>query len=113
MISNAVYFELNDWWPDEYYPDEEPFKAWMETIPSILTNDEWARKNKLCIKYELIDQSLDYLISASEDWIKENCPNLLTKYCQFLRQPYKGEVCSNYGTNFLEYTSKNYGSYLV
>ena len=48
MNSDIIYFELNDWEPDEYYPNEEPFKTWMETLPFPLINDEWAKENKLC-----------------------------------------------------------------
>ena len=110
MNSDIIYFELNDWEPDEYYPNEEPFKTWMETLPFPLIDDKWAKENKLCIAYELIDQSMNYCITASKKWVEENCPRLLTHYQQFLRGSENNEARGHWGTKFLEYIPENFGS---
>ena len=110
MTSNVIYFELNDWEPNKYYPDEEPFKTWMETLPFPLIDDKWAKENKLCIVYELIDQSMNYCITANKEWVEKNCPRLLTHYQQFLRESEDNIVYGHWRTEFLKYIPENFGS---
>ena len=74
-----VYFELNNWMSGRDYPNTEPFTSWLhDDLLQTLANDEWAKKNKLCIIAFPLDMSCNYLITATKDWVLENCPDLLS-----------------------------------
>ncbi len=113
MKDNAVYFELNMWEAGTFYPDESPFTDWITfrgNKQPLLDDIQFVRDNKLCVVVTVIDQSLIYCISASRDWVQQQCPNLLTKYTKFLRHPSKdGNVYGQWGTEFIRYTEDNIG----
>ena len=129
---NLVYFELNDWFSGRDYPDEEPFSTWIDDKNTI-SNDEWCKENELVVVYGNYDMSLNWLIAAKEDWVRLNCPKLLSddshpyivlrhsaagtqeieetmKYSQFLRFPdEEGIVRGRFGWELPEYSEENYG----
>lgn len=106
-----VYFELNNWMPGDHYPDEEPFKTWIGNDLNIYFNSEdWVKENKLCVVREIIDISVNFCVAATKEWIKRNCPRLLTEHGKFLRYPDEnGEVYGQWETPFLEYKEENIG----
>lgn len=106
-----VYFEVNSWCPGDNYPAVEPFLSWMSFDSCIPFGDiDWVRENKLCVVENLIDMSINFCVTATEEWVKENCPELLTTYTQFLRYPEKnGCVHGEWGDEFLEYSEENIG----
>ena len=114
-MPEVVYFELNNWAQGRDYPDAEPFLTWMEDDLDIPFGDpNWAKENKLCGVCGLIDMSQNFCITATKEWVKANCPSLLTEYIKFLRYPDEdGEVQGQFGHWFLEYKEENFGITLV
>lgn len=135
-MEDIVYFELNNWFCGRDYPDAEPFKSWLnQDLHQTLSSDEWAKENKLCIVACMVDMSLNYCITATKDWVLQNCPDLLSDkssickfilrcgsenhecadeypYRQFLRFPDEnGEVHGR--SKFLEYSEENFGVHWV
>ena len=44
-MDKIIYFELNNWIPGIFYPDDEPFRLWMKNDLQIKFDDEtWVRK---------------------------------------------------------------------
>lgn len=85
-MNNIVYFEINNWFAGRDYPDKEPFISWLgDDINQQFWDDNWCKKNKLCVTYELIDMSQNFKVTATYDWVKENCPCILEKeYARFV-----------------------------
>ena len=110
-MPEIVYFELNNWSCGHDYPDAEPFVSWMWDDLNIKFNDEqWVKDNKLCVVFDFVDMSCNFCITTTKEWVKENCPELLTKYTNFLRFPDKyGDVYSRFGHEFLPYKEENIG----
>ena len=107
-----VYFELNNWFAEEFYPNIEPFISWMsdDSFNQYFNNEKWVKENKICVVFTIIDMSCNYCITAPEDWVLKNCPDLLNKYIKFLRFPDEnGIVYGQFGTKFLKYTKENIG----
>lgn len=91
-MDKIIYFELNNWIPGIFYPDDEPFRLWMKNDLQIKFDDEtWVKKSRLCVVRELIDMSSNYCITATREWVVNNCPKLLTDYAEFIR--YKEFYC--------------------
>ena len=109
--SEIVYFELNNWSAGEDYPNEEPFLTWIGKDTNIYFNDDnWVEENQLCVVVSIIDQSVNFCITSTKDWVEDHCPNLLD-YEKFLRYPEMGEKLP-YGiwdNHFLEYSKENVG----
>ena len=133
-MEDIVYFELNNWFVGEDYPDAEPFLSWLrDDTNQTFRNEEWVKENKLCVVFTPIDMSQNYCITATKDWVLENCPDLLSdkeydtrfitygrdgnkehtehySFKQFLRHPDKhGDVYSKFGMEFLPYEEENFG----
>lgn len=108
---NIVYFELNNWFSGRDFPNAEPFISWMRNDLNIpFRNDEWAKENELCIVACNVDMSQNFCVTATKRWVEENCPDLLTKYKEFLRYPDKyGDVYGRFGYEFLTYEEENIG----
>ena len=109
-----VYFELNNWFPGRDYPDAEPFNSWINTptYTDTFEDNDWCIENKLCVVQTIIDMSLNYCVTATKEWVEANCPELLTKYTQFLRYPnpeYDNEVYGRFGCTFKEWAEENFG----
>ena len=135
-MEEIVYFELNNWFCGRDYPDAEPFISWLnDDSKQKLTDDAWAKENKLCIVACPYDMSLNYCITATKDWVLQNCPDLLSdktydstfivgvsgdtqeivkqySFKKFLKFPDKyGEVWGR--VQFLEYKEENFGVHWV
>ena len=112
MDKEIVYFELNNWCRGKHYPDDEPFTTWMGRDTNIYFNNEkWVKENKLCVVRSIIDMSMNFCVTATKEWVENNCHKLLTEYKQFLRYP--DEDGYIYGQNdddeFLSYEENNIG----
>ena len=133
-MNDIVYFELNNWFVGRDYPDAEPFLSWMrDDLNQTFRNEKWVKENKLCVVFSPIDMSQNYCITATKDWVLENCPDLLSdkeydatfrvgsssgwekvvehySFKQFLRFPDEyGDVYSRFGIEFLPYEEENFG----
>lgn len=108
---DIVYFELNNWFPGDHYPAEEPFITWIGNDLNIyFNNEEWVKENKLCVVRSIIDMSVNFCVTATIDWVEKNCPKLLTEYKKFLRYSDEdGDVYGQFGDEFLEYSEENFG----
>lgn len=106
-----IYFELNDWVCGRDYPDVEPFISWMEGDANpIFINENWVKENRLVVVESIVDMSLNYCIAATKEWVQLNCPELLTKYTQFIRHGEDGDLPEGrFGCPFLEYNEDNIG----
>ncbi len=112
-MKDIVYFEFNNWTCGEDYPADQPYISWLGDDLDIKFNDEkWVKENNLCVIKTIVDMSLNFCITATREWVEENCPSLLTEYKEFLRFPDEdNEVHSEmiYVIKFLEYTDYNIG----
>lgn len=134
---DIVYFELDNWFRGRDYPPGEPFDSWIRTHQ--LSNDDWCKENKICVRYGMIDMSDNYIVTATREWVEKNCPQLLSdesytyriftyykgktiikeytkKYSDFLSYPcdpkYPDEVYSKLDSwPFLEYEEDNFGAH--
>lgn len=111
MDKEIVYFELNNWFSGMDYPDAEPFITWMSNdLKQYFRNEEWVKENKLCVVHSIVDMSMNYCITATKEWVEENCPELLTKYTQFIREPDEwGDVEGQFGSYFRPYEEQYFG----
>ena len=112
----VVYFELNNWFSGRDYPDAEPFLSWMECNKEnkyyIQFRDEsWIEENRLVVVESLVDMSMNFCITATRDWVEQNCPELLSTYKEFIRQPDEDDEApyGRFGCPFLEYEEENIG----
>ena len=112
----VVYFELNNWFSGRDYPDAEPFLSWMECNKEnkyyIQFRDEsWIEENRLVVVESLVDMSMNFCITATRDWVEQNCPELLSTYKEFIRQPDEDDEApyGRFGCPFLEYKEENIG----
>lgn len=116
-VGDIIYFELNNWFAGRHYPNAEPFLSWMHNDLKIkFFNEDWIKENKICVAFSHIDMSANFCITATREWVEQNCPELLTKYTEFLRFPEVYEdgdvddtVYGQFDTPFLEYTEENFG----
>ena len=105
-MSFIVYFELNNWMPGKDFPNAEPFISWCSNDFNLKFNsDEWCKENKLVVTRSTIDMSVNWCIGATEEWVEKNCPELLTKYTEFLRPNRE----STFGQPFIEYSEDKIG----
>lgn len=108
-MNDVVYFELNNWFAGRDYPADEPFTSWMK-LPYIFRDNDWCVKNQLCVVETVVDMSNNFCITASKNWVEQNCPELLTKYTQFLRYPDSyNEVYGQFDCPFKEWKKENFG----
>lgn len=71
-----IHFKVNNW-DSDYYPDSEPFYTWMDDNCELLKQSlNWDKSQVQVICYNN-DMSLEYIVSATEEWIQENCPAIL------------------------------------
>ena len=110
-MSEIIYFEINNWFSGRDYPDIEPFLSWMaDNFKNKFRDRIWVKENKLVVVESLVDMSLNYCVTAKKEWVQLNCPELLTKYTQFVRYG-EGEDLpeGRFGCPFLEYNEYNIG----
>ena len=109
---DIVYFELNNWCSGRDYPDAEPFLSWMrDDLNQKFRDEEWIKENKLVVVESLVDMSMNFCITATKEWVEENCPELLSTYENFVRKPEDGEDVpyGRFECPFLEYEEENIG----
>lgn len=110
-MDDIIYFELNNWFCGRDYPNAEPFVSWMGNDYALrFLDDTWCKENRLCVAQSNIDMSTNFCIAATKSWVEKNCPELLTKFSEFLRTPDEyGDVYGKFGSTFLEYNESNFG----
>lgn len=110
-MNTIVYFEINNWSLGKDYPDNDPFLSWMGDDLKIKFRDgKWVKENKLVVVESLVDMSLNYCVTATKEWVQSNCPELLTKYTQFIRYEEDDDLPKGrFGCPFLEYNENNIG----
>ena len=111
-----IYFELNNWFSGRDYPNAEPFLSWIQCNKEnkyyIQFRDEsWIKENKLVVVESLVDMSMNFCITATKEWVEQNCPELLSIYKEFIRQPDEDDEApyGRFGCPFLEYEENNIG----
>ena len=78
-MEEIIYFSVNNWFCGRDYPPTKNFKKWLgDDLNQTFRDDKWAKENKLCIYYGVIDMSQNYTIAAPRSWVEKNCPELLT-----------------------------------
>ena len=130
-----VYFELNNWFGGRDYPNEEPFLTWCGDDSNLyFSNEEWVKDNKLVVLESYVDMSVNWCVTATKDWVLNNCPKLLSDestevvmvtrskdgeskrtesypYSSFLRYSDKdGIVYGRFDDEFRMYTEENIGT---
>ncbi len=131
-MKDVVYFSVDNWFCGRDYPNDERFRKWMgNDLDQAFRNEEWVKKNKLCVKWGFIDMSMNYCVTAPREWVEQNCPELLTgaeyeyKLCSSVDgvKTYKGKYSDfvyepdengnppedKFGWSFLEYCPENIG----
>ena len=93
-MEEIIFISVNNWFCGRDYPPTENFKKWLgDDLNLKFKNDAWAKENKLCIYYGVIDMSQNFTISAPREWVEKNCPELLTDdeytYYSIIRKPVK------------------------
>ena len=109
---DIVYFELNNWCSGRDYPDAEPFLSWMrDDLNQKFRDEEWIKENKLVVVESLVDMSMNFCITATKEWVENNCIELLSTYKEFIRKPEDGEDVpyGRFECPFLEYKEENIG----
>lgn len=109
---DIVYFELNNWFSGRDYPNAEPFLSWMkDDLNQKFRDEEWIKENKLVVVESLVDMSMNFCITATKEWVEENCHELLSTYKNFVRKPEDDEDVpyGRFGCPFLEYKEENIG----
>ena len=133
-MEEIIYFSVNNWFCGSDYPPTENFKKWLgDDLNQTFRDDKWAKENKLCIYFGVIDMSQNYTVAAPRSWVEKNCPELLTddeytyvtcfygkdgwkrqehkaKYSDFVDHPDEsGEVIARFDWPYLEYKEENFG----
>ncbi len=108
-----IYFELNNWFGGRDYPNEEPFLTWCgDDYDLHFANEEWVKKNKLVVVESIIDMSVNWCVTATKEWVLQNCPKLLsdesTEVVMVTRSK-DGIVYGRFDDEFKEYTEENIG----
>ena len=109
---DIVYFELNNWFSGRDYPNAEPFLSWMkDDLTQKFRDKEWIKENKLVVVESLVDMSMNFCITATKEWVENNCIELLSTYEEFIRKPENEEdvTYGRFGCPFLEYEEENIG----
>ena len=111
-MKDVIYFELNNWFVGRDYPNAEPFLSWMkDDLNQKFRDEEWIKENKLVVVESLVDMSMNFCITATKEWVEENCHELLSTYKNFVRKPENDEDIpyGEFGCPFLEYNEDNIG----
>lgn len=111
----VVYFEVDNWYCGSDYPNTPTFIKWMSNDLKLqFNNDSWCKENHLCVYAKCVDMSQDFTVSATEDWVKENCPELLNnedckKFVKGISDDLDDIPDAKFGV-FREYCEENFGS---
>lgn len=104
MSNEVVRFRLNNWFSGRDYPNEEPFLTWMDK--NKFSNDDWCKENKLVVVKSYVDLSQNFCVCASGDWVRENCPKLLSDNFltyDIIRYSSEGEKTFTYTKPYLHF----------
>lgn len=134
--NDVIYFSVNNWFCGRDYPDTPNFRKWLgNDLKQSFMSNEWCKENKLCVYQGMVDMSCNYTVSAPREWVKKNCPELLTdkeytyctltsngketrrteykkKYSDFVHVPEDNEDVPDedqFGMPFREYKEENFG----
>lgn len=108
--NDIVYFELNNWFAGIDFPNDEPFLGWMCAFVPKFRKKEWVEQERLVVVSSNIDMSQNFCITATKEWVQNNCPKLLTDYKNFLRFEDEDGYCyGRFGCEFLPYKEENIG----
>lgn len=78
-MDEIIYFELNNWMSGTDYPNAEPFETWCgNDLNLYFNNEKWVKENKLCVVVSRLDMSINWCITATKEWVMNNCPDLLS-----------------------------------
>lgn len=134
-MEEIIYLEFNNWFGGRDYPEIPNIEDWVGQVDvpdydSPLLDNEWCKEQRICVRLEYIDMSINFCITAPKSWVEKNCPKCLTNdeyteefivgnekrvyrysYDRFRREPEDGEtiVMGKFGCPFLEYTEENFG----
>lgn len=110
-MADIVFFKCNNWFCGRDYPDSKTFREWMRNDLNLtLRDDSFAKKNRLCIHYGILDMANGFTVSAPREWVEKNCPEIIGS--QFEVVPKEGETVPSedyYGIPFREYKEENFG----
>lgn len=111
--NEVIYFSVNNWFAGRDYPNTPTFREWMkDDLNLTLRDDDWAKKNKLCIYYGVIDMSQNFTVSALKDWVEKNCPEIIGSEFEYVPK-IDGILVpesDKFDMPFKEYTEENFGS---
>lgn len=111
----VVYLQINDWNP---YPKESKrlINDYLEGLINIEDESigaqplyDWIKENKLCINQDVYDQSLQYWITTTKEWLEENFPELLL----FANEEPKDDCFKGDRKWFLRYCDENVGLFFI
>ena len=110
MCPDIIYFEVNNWEQGETYPNNDPFHTWMNDNILQFSHRSWVQSNKICVTESIIDQSINYCVTATKEWVLVNCPCLLSgENDKFIIKPsIFGSVHGKFGNNFRRYKKENF-----
>ena len=120
MKNKIIYFEINNWICGKDYPNTELFKSQLhDDLNQTFKDNIWCKENKLCVIHEIVDMSNNYKITATTDWVMQNCPQLLepqnSKFIYNLKDEYDEDETeyfegSGYGEGpYLKWCEENFG----
>ena len=107
---DIIYFELSTCLYG--IPDHEPFASWANNnFFSTFNNKNWIYQNKLCVVKTFIGESNIFCITATREWVEDNCPKLLLNFYRRFRRfsDENGVVKGTFGIKFLKYCDENIG----
>lgn len=114
----VVYFQCNNWNP---YPEEAGRFIYDYLEGTLYTNYEqcnpvnkteqeclnWIKSNDLCINCDIYDQSVQYWVTTTKEWIKENFPELL----EYASEEPQDDIYEGDKKYFLKYIEENIGQH--
>lgn len=83
------------------------FENWKDCV----VENVYSKNGELVIVESFVDMSINFCVSAKREWVEQNCPELLTKYKEFIRVEDEDEEVpyGNFGCPFLEWSENNIG----
>ena len=115
MKEDVIYFSVNNWFAGRDYPNTPTFREWMKDDLNLkLRDDNWAKENKLCIYYGVIDMSQNFTVSAPKEWVEKNCPEIIGSKFEYVPSCLIDGILmpesDRYDMPFKEYNEENFGS---
>ena len=119
MNEEIYYINLNEW---DYngHPNSDPFHDWMDDtkLDTYLRNEQFAKDNKICVRWFIIDMSVQFCITAPKSFVDKLCPCLWEEENKkFIKpasdfpddEPPESWLYGEYGEYFLPYTDEYIG----